>query len=72
MITPMYGKNVGRQTPTALSNVQLKRFKLAANGITAWTSWSPAPCVFADKNVYTILTQAADALGACITVPQYG
>ena len=44
------------------SNVQLKRFELAADGIATWTSWCTATSVFADENVYTILTEAADAL----------
>jgi hypothetical protein len=58
--------------PIPSSNVQLERLELATNGVAAWTSWSPTPCVFTDKDVYTLLTQAADAFRACITVPQYG
>ena len=50
------------------SNVQLKRLKLAANGITSWTSWRSASRVFADQHVYTLLAQATYALGAGIAV----
>jgi hypothetical protein len=44
------------------SNVQLKRFELAADGIATWTSRCPATGVLADENVYAILAEAADAL----------
>jgi hypothetical protein len=47
---------------TSSSNVKLKWLKLAANGIAAWASWSPASRVFADENVDALLTQPADTL----------
>jgi hypothetical protein len=47
---------------TSSSNVKLERLELAANGVAAWTSRSPASGMFADKNVDAFLTQTTYAL----------
>jgi hypothetical protein len=55
----------------ASSYIQLEGFELGSNGAAPRTCRRTTAVVLTDKYVYALLTQTANAFGACIAVAQY-
>jgi hypothetical protein len=54
-------QGIEKKEARSSSDVQLKRLELAANGIATGTPWCSSASMFADENIHTLLTEAADA-----------